>query len=626
MTEETQKTILPNKIIYERLENCPNLEKLGRDLTYLAHTGHLAPVIGRDKEILQLVRTLSRKTKANPMLIGAAGVGKTAIAEGLADKITKSDSDMPLFGKRIIEISLLSLIAVQYRGEFEERLIGIIKECKTNPDVILFIDEIHTIIGAGAAAGGTDAANMLKPALARGEISCIAATTDEDFAKYFAKDPAINRRFQPIRICEPSCQDTLEILRQIRSVYETHHRCKISDTALEAAVKLTVRYISDRKLPDKAIDVLDSACARARIPTLNISRDIDSKIPQVNVTEEDVSAIISDWTGVPITRLTENESTRFQHMEENIKKNIIGQDTAVDKLCKSLKMARAGLKEPDRPVGVFLLTGPTGVGKTELAKALADFLFNSENEIIRLDMSEFSEEVSVTKLLGSSPGYVGYQEEGQLSGQLRRKPYSVVLLDEIEKANIRIFDLLLQVFDAGRLTDSQGRTISAKDAIFILTSNIGGKLLNKEQLGFKSTPYKNESELGQEITAQLNATFRPEFLNRLDDVIVFDNLKPKDLERISMKLLDDLKKKLDEKGISLRVDKDVPAFVSIRGNTALYGARPLRKTIDNLISKPISEMIISAQIESGDNMTISIENNELRLNKLPSEKKWILLN
>lgn len=602
------------------------LDRFGRDITRLAKEGKIDPVIGRGSEILQLVRTLTRKTKNNPMLIGEAGVGKTAIVEGLALRIAEGKLTESLRDKRIIELSLASVVAgTKYRGEFEERIVGIINESKAHPEIILFLDEIHTLVGAGAAEGGMDASNILKPALARGEIRCIGATTISEYRKHIEKDPALERRFQPLMVLEPSVDETLEILRRLKERYEKHHDLKIAESALEAAAKLSVKFVPDRRLPDKALDALDEACTGVKVPILSMYGEKEAQIAHAGeVTAEDVAKVISKWTGIPVGQLTIGERERLLQMAEIIKKRVIGQDEAVERVAEVVNMARAGLKDPRHPIGVFLFLGPTGVGKTEMARATAEFLFGSESEMIRLDMSEFMEKHSISKLIGAPPGYVGYEEEGQLTGRLRRKPYSVVLLDEIEKAHPEIFDLFLQVFDEGRLTDSKGRTVDAKNAIFIMTSNIGTELYRKEPIGFKRLADKEvKKEVKEDVLAQLKKTFRPEFLNRLDEVIMFRSLGPQDLSRIAYNLLSSLRKKLEEKGIIFDVEKEALDLVCQEGYDPMNGARPLARTIERLITKPLSEKIISGEFVTGDKVLVTIRDGKIVFTEVEEdEKTW----
>jgi len=618
--EEEKVPVAAKKIPYA--SDTRLLDRYGRDITLLAKEGKIDPVIGRSSEILQLVRTLTRKTKNNPMLIGEAGVGKTAIVEGLALRIAQGRLTESLRDKRVIELSMASIVAgTKYRGEFEERLVGIVNECKEHPEVILFLDEIHTLVAAGAAEGGMDASNILKPALGRGEIKCIGATTITEYRKHIEKDPALERRFQPVMVSEPSVEDTIEILGRLRERYEEYHHVRIAESAVEAAVKLSVKFVPDRRLPDKALDALDEACTGVRVPILSMYGEKEAQIAHAGeVTAEDVAKVISKWTGIPVGQLTIGERERLLQMAEIIKKRVIGQDEAVGRVAEVVKMARAGLKDPRHPTGVFLFLGPTGVGKTELARATAEFLFGSENEMIRLDMSEFMEKHSISKLIGAPPGYVGYEEEGQLTGRLRNKPYSVVLLDEIEKAHTEIFDLFLQVLDEGRLTDAKGRTVDAKNAIFIMTSNIGTELYRKEAIGFKRVADK---EVKKDVLAQLKKTFRPEFLNRLDEVILFRPLEPQDLSRIAYNLLASLRKKLEEKGIIFDVEKEALDLVCQEGYDPMNGARPLARTIERLITKPLSEKMISGEFVTGDKVLVTIRDGKIVFTKVEEgEETW----
>lgn len=618
-TEENKVPVAAKKIPH--VSDTRLLDKFGRDITRLAKEGKLDPVIGRSSEILQLVRTLTRKTKNNPMLIGEAGVGKTAIVEGLALRIAEGKLTESLRDKRVIELSLASIVAgTKYRGEFEERVVGIVNESKDHPEVILFLDEIHTLVGAGAAEGGMDASNILKPALARSEIKCIGATTINEYRKHIEKDPALERRFQPIMVVEPSVEDTLEILKRLRDRYEKHHQVKIADSAIDAAVRLSVKYVPDRRLPDKALDAIDEACTRVTVPLLSMYGEKEAKyVGTGEVTGEGVAEVISKWTGIPVRQLTIEERERLLHMADIVKKRVIGQDEAVEKVAEVVKMAKAGLKDTRRPMGVLLFLGPTGVGKTELAKATAEFLFGSENDTMRLDMSEFMEKHSISKLIGSPPGYVGYEEEGQLTGRLRSKPYSVVLLDEIEKAHPEIFDLFLQVFDEGRLTDAKGRTVDAKNALFIMTSNVGTDLYQRAPIGFRGTA-KESNLIEKEIRAQLKKTFRPEFLNRIDEVILFQPLEPEDLSRIAYNLLADLRKRVEEKGILFDVGKESLALICREGYDPMNGARPLARTIERLITKPLSEKIIAGEFTPGDKVLVTVRDNKIVFTKVEEDE------
>ncbi len=601
----------------------PLLDKFGRDVTRLAREGKIEPVSGRSDEILQLVRTLSRKTKNNPILIGEAGVGKTAIVEGLALRIAEGKLTASLRDKRIIELSLASVVAgTKYRGEFEERVVGIINESKESPDIILFLDELHTLLGAGAAEGALDASNILKPALARGEIRCIGATTLDEYRKHVEKDPALERRFQPVMVDEPSVEETLEILKKLKERYENHHQVKITDSALEAAVRLSVKYIADRRLPDKALDALDEACSGVRIPFLSIYGQKEAEMPKTGeVTAENVAEVVSRWTGIPVRQLTIEERERLLHMADIIRQRIIGQDEAVKKVAEVVKMARAGFKDPKRPTAVFLFLGPTGVGKTELAKATAEFLFGSENEMIRLDMSEYMEKFNVSKLIGAPAGYVGHEEEGYFTNRLRRKPYSVVLLDEIEKAHPEVLDIFLQVFDEGRLTDAKGRTIDANNAIFIMTSNIGTDLYTRGHMGFKRSTDKEVQDEKKHIITDLRNSFRPEFLNRLDDIIVFRALEAEDISRIALNLIAALQKRLEERDVRLQFSDEALNLICREGYDPANGARPLARAIERLVAKPLSEKILGGKFDSGDKVLVSVKDNKMLFTKMKKGKK-----
>lgn len=582
------------------------LEKYGRDLTQLAKEGKLEKVIGRREKLLELIQTLTRKTKNNPLLIGESGVGKTAIVEGLAIRIA---SGKELTGKRIIQLDMASLIAgTKYRGEFEERLTGIIKEA-SSPEIILFLDEIHTLVGAGAAEGAMDASNILKPALARGEIRCIGATTIKEYRKYIEKDAALERRFQPIMVEEPSIDDAIKILEGLREKYERHHNVKITDAAIKAAVVLSAKYLPDRRLPDKAIDLLDTACARKKIPMLSMKGEMPK---DMEVSGEDIAEVLSEWTGLPVKKLTEEEQERLMQMEEFLQEKVVGQDEAVEKVSRRIRMARAGLLSQNRPVGVFLFLGPTGVGKTELAKALSYFLFVSEKAMIRIDMSEYMEKHSISRLIGAPPGYVGYEEEGQLTGALRKKPYSVVLLDEVEKAHPEVFDLFLQLFDEGRLTDSKGRTADAKNAIFIMTSNIGSEIYFRgpePQYGVYTENHK------EEILRKVKSIFRPEFLNRIDEIILFKPLGQENIHKIAQIMLKSLNIRLKEKGISLNFSQNAVDLISRKGYDPANGARPLQREIERMIAQPLSERILKGEFRQGDIVDVDAIGDEIILNK-----------
>ena len=586
------------------------LDLYGTDLTKLAEEKKIEPLIGRRDELLQVIRTLSRKQKSNPLIIGEAGVGKTAIVRGLAQRIADKNIAPALREKRLIELNMGSLVAgSKYRGEFEERLTKLIQELKENPEIIIFIDEIHTIVGAGGVQGGLDASNILKPALARGELSVIGATTIAEYRKYFEKDAALERRFQPILADEPSIEDTILILNGLKKRYEDHHKVKITDPVIKAAVELSVKYLPDRRLPDKALDLLDEACSRKKVPQLSMVGDFDENIGTVGY--DDIAEVVAELTGISVLT-TENEKERLLKMEDLLKDRVIGQDDAIQKIAKKIRISRSGLQDPDRPLGVFLFLGPTGIGKTETAKALSSFLFGSENAMIRLDMSEYMEKHSVSKLVGSPPGYVGYDEEGQLTGALRRKPYSVVLLDEIEKAHPEVFDIFLQVFDAGRLTDAKGRTADAKNAIFIMTSN----LQLSDNVYERAYGIDGDNEAGtQRILKDLTRTFRPEFVNRIDEIIVFNHLKQDDIQKIAKIMVGKIKSRMSKKGMDLEVDVDVIGYISKEGYDENFGARPLRRAIERLLEEPLSEKVISGELKEGDKIVVKMVGGKISMER-----------
>ena len=627
--------------------------KFGRDLTEDAKKGKIDPVIGRDKEIERIIQVLCRRTKNNPCLIGEPGVGKTAVIEGLAQKIADGDVPDILENKKIIALDLTGMIAgTKYRGDFEERIKAVVDEAIKSKNIILFIDEVHTIIGAGSAEGSTDVANILKPSLARGELQLIGATTISEYRKNIEKDAALERRFQPITVSEPSEEDAILILKGLKSKYEAHHKVEIKDDAIKAAVELSSRYINDRYLPDKAIDLIDEAASRVRLDAgkesdkvkklkeelskLNAEKDeavssqeferaaslrdkvkdIEKQIEEEKetsrkkndhsngtVTEKDIAAIVSSWTGVPVTKLTEEESRRLLNLEEELHKRLIGQEEAVSAVCKAIRRGRVGLKDPKRPIGSFIFLGPTGVGKTELSKALAAAMFGSEDMMIRLDMSEYMEKYSVSRLVGSPPGYVGYDEGGQLTEQVRSHPYSVLLFDEIEKAHPDVFNILLQILDDGVLTDSQGRKVDFKNTVIIMTSNIGARLIvdKKVNFGFGDNSADSENNnIKEKVLSELKDAFRPEFLNRIDDIIVFNKLNKEEIKQIAENMLNNLNVRLSNLNIKAEFSDKLIEHVSDKGFDPVYGARPLRRTIQNEVEDSLSEKILDNTVKNGD--------------------------
>ena len=648
-------------------DSTQNLDKFGHDLTEEANEGRIDPVIGRNEEIERVIQILCRRTKNNPCLIGEPGVGKTAIAEGLALKIALGEAPEILRGKRIISLDLTGMVAgTKYRGDFEERIKAIIDEVTADDSIILFIDEVHTLIGTGSAEGATDAANILKPALARGDLQVIGATTLTEYRKNIEKDAALERRFQPVTVDEPSVQDAIEILKGIRDKYEAHHNVKISDEAIEAAVNLSNRYIADRFLPDKAIDLIDEAGSRIRIKSCKASPEVkelenelqkisDEKENAINsqdfetaaslrdkekkisdklcelrnlnrmtdslgdVTAQDIAEIVSGWTGVPVSQLTKEESERLLNMETVLHERLIGQDEAVTAVSKAIRRGRVGLKDPKRPIGSFIFLGPTGVGKTELCKALAEAMFGSEAAMIRLDMSEYMEKHTVSKLIGSPPGYVGFDEGGQLTEKVRRNPYSVVLFDEIEKAHPDVFNLLLQILDDGVLTDSQGRRVDFKNTVIIMTSNIGARLITEKKtaMGFggEDSAAQDAAQIKALVTAELKKEFRPEFLNRLDDVIVFLKLSKEDTFKIAENMLKNLAKRAEDLGIAVEFDSTVTEQVADIGFDPIYGARPLRRAIQSNVEDLLSERILDSTISKGDNVLIKYADGEYVIEK-----------
>ena len=633
----------------------PTLNQFGQDLTKKAEEGKLDPVIGRKQEIERVIEILSRRTKNNPCLIGEPGVGKTAAVEGLAQKIASGDVPEILKDKRVVTLDISGMVAgAKYRGDFEERIKKALNEVKKAGDVILFIDEIHTIVGAGAAEGAIDAANILKPLLARGEIQLVGATTLNEYRKFIEKDAALERRFSPVTVNEPSEKETIQILKGIRDKYEAHHNVKITDEAIEAAVKLSIRYVNDRFLPDKAIDLIDEASSKARLRTYtepDSLKELQEKIEKtknekeeavlnqkfekaaelrdtekalrdkfekeqnkwknkntksiVTITEESIAEVIANWTGIPAKKITEDENEKLKNLEKELHKRVIGQNEAVEAVSKAIRRGRVGLKDPKRPIGSFLFLGPTGVGKTELSKALAEVLFGDENAMIRLDMSEFMEPQSVSKLIGAPPGYVGFDDGGQLTEKIRRKPYSVVLFDEIEKAHPDVMNMLLQILEDGRLTDSQGRTVNFKNTVIIMTSNLGARLItDRKQLGFankegEADSKKEYEEIKKEVMAELKKELRPEFINRIDEIIVFHKLNDSDINQIIDIMLKEVVNRLEEQKYDVKFEPDVKEMIAKEGIDKNFGARPLRRTIQNLVEDKLAEEILDGKLVKG---------------------------
>ena len=656
----------------KRKSKTPTLDKFGRDLTEMARKEQLDPVIGRDKEIERVIQILSRRTKNNPVLIGEPGVGKTAIVEGLAQMIVDGRVPETLSNKRVVTLDMGSMVAgSKYRGEFEERMKKMVDEIRENKNIILFIDELHTLVGSGAAEGSIDGANILKPALSRGELQCIGATTINEYRKYIEKDTALERRFQPVMVDEPSEEDALQILHGLRDKYEAHHRVRITDAALEAAVRLSARYLPDRFLPDKAIDLMDEAASKIRLQAYtapNDIKDLETKLEAVRkekdaainaqefekaaqlrdeekdlvdkiesdrkgwqketttqtqvVDAEQIAEVLSNWTGIPVSRLNEEESDKLLHLEELLHERVIGQDEAVVSIAKAVRRARAGLKDAKRPIGSFIFLGPTGVGKTELARALANIMFGSDEAMVRIDMSEYMEKFSVSRLVGAPPGYVGYEEGGQLTEAVRRRPYSVVLLDEIEKAHPDVFNLLLQVLEDGRLTDSTGHTVDFRNTIIIMTSNVGANTINRAKaMGFGSVNDDKEENdyntMKDKMLSELKKVFRPEFLNRIDDIIVFRPLNQDEICSIAKLMVNELQKRLALQNLSMNLTDEVYAHLAEKGFDSVYGARPLRRAILNMLEDPISESILKGEYTDGDTIDVYMEDGEIKFKKAP---------
>jgi ATP-dependent Clp protease ATP-binding subunit ClpC len=646
-----------------------SLEKYGRDLTRFARDGKLDPVIGRENEIKRVIQILSRRTKNNPVIVGEAGVGKTAIAEGLAQRIVSDDVPDSLKNHRVVALDMGALVAgSKFRGEFEERLKAVMDEVRQSQgEVILFIDEIHTVVGAGAAEGSIDASNMLKPALAHGELQCVGATTLDEYRKHIEKDKALERRFQPVFVGEPSVDATIEILKGLRPRYEAHHKIKISDEALVAAARLSQRYISDRHLPDKAIDLIDEAASKLRLETESVPPELqaqDEKLKQLTneeeaasqrqdfaraaelkserlrleeeyqqaknkwlgekkgvsdglVGEKDIASLVASWTGIPVSQMLEGEAEKLLHMEDRIHERMVDQEEAVVAVCDAIRRSRAGLSDPRRPIGSFMFLGPTGVGKTELARTLARFLFDDEAAMVRLDMSEYQEKHTVSRLIGAPPGYVGYEEGGQLTEAVRRRPYRVILLDEIEKAHPEVFNSLLQILDDGRLTDGQGRTVNFKNTVVIMTSNAGVELIKREsRIGFATGQEASARKQGYEdmkgkVMAEVRKIFRPEFLNRLDDIIVFHELNAEQLRAIVELMVKDLQKRLEERRLTIEITEEAKAWLSKEGFDPVYGARPLRRAIERFVENALANKLLRGDFKEGETVVVDLENETL---------------
>lgn len=667
---ESQETKSKKSTSNGSFNSTPTLNQYGSDLTKKAKEGKLDPVIGRKSEIERVIQILSRRTKNNPCLIGEPGVGKTAIAEGLAEKIIAGDVPETLKDKRVVSIDISSMVAgAKYRGDFEERIKKSLQEVKKAGDVILFIDEIHTIVGAGSAEGAVDAANILKPLLARGEIQVVGATTTNEYRKYIEKDAALERRFSPVAVAEPSEQDAIKILEGLRDKYEAHHNVKITDESIKAAVELSTRYVNDRYLPDKAIDLIDEAASKVKMQTYtqpDSMKKLEEEIEKVDrekeeaiaiqnfemaaklrdtvkkkkeklqeeqtkwkdenrkkvmtLSKENIASVIASWTGIPVNKITETENEKLKHLEEHLHQRVVGQDEAVTSVAKAIRRGRVGLTDPNRPTGSFLFLGPTGVGKTELAKALAEAMFGNESSMIRIDMSEFMESHSVAKLIGSPPGYVGHDEGGQLTEKVRRKPYSVILFDEVEKAHPDVMNMLLQILEDGRLTDSQGRTVNFKNTIIIMTSNVGARLItDKKRLGFsggneeesKKQEYENTKK---EVMAELKKQFRPELINRIDDIIVFHKLENKDIKKIIEIMLNQVLKRLEKQNIKIEIDEKVKELIASKGVDNNYGARPLRRAIQNMLEDKIAEAILDGIIKPDKTAKVIVEEEQIVIN------------
>ena len=657
-----------NNASYGSYNQTTTLNQYGADLTKQAKEGKLDPVIGRKKEIDRVIEILSRRTKNNPCLIGEPGVGKTAVVEGLAEKIVLEDVPEMLKNKRVVSIDISSMVAgAKYRGDFEERIKKCLEEVKKVKDVILFIDEIHTIVGAGSAEGAVDAANILKPLLARGEVQVVGATTLNEYRKYIEKDAALERRFSPVTVGEPTIDETIQILNGIRDKYEAHHNVKISEEAIKAAVNLSVRYINDRFLPDKAIDLMDEAASRVKMKTYTIPdslKKLEDKIAEldkekeeairvqdfekaatlrdeenkkkeelskekekwnnknsknvVTLTEEDIADVVANWTGIPVKKISQDENERLKNLETELHKRVIGQNEAVEAVAKAIRRGRLGLKDPNRPIGSFLFLGPTGVGKTELCKALAESLFGTEESMIRIDMSEYMEPHSVSKLIGSPPGYVGFDDGGQLTEKIRRKPYSVILFDEIEKAHPDVMNMLLQILDDGRLTDAQGRTVNFKNTVIIMTSNVGARIItDKTFLGFSNgndeekNADKDYENTKKDVMAELKRQFRPEFLNRIDEIIVFHKLNDEDIKKIINIMINQLEKRLNAQNITLDVDEKVKELIAKKGVDKNYGARPLKRAIQSMLEDKIAEEMLDGVVKQGKKNVATVEDDKI---------------